>query len=110
MYVYIYIMITENQRSDRLRRLRALKVRYVVKLEEAGTAPEKRHYEARIAEVVSNIKATEPPKPKALLPAMTKTAEDAAKKAEEHIVQPMKPERPALKRTLKKVKKVGNPF
>lgn len=110
MYVYIYIMITKNQRSDRLRRLRALKARYVMKLDEAETAAEKKHFEARIAEVVGNIKATKPPAPKALLPKITKTAEDVAKKAEEDIVHSLKPKSSELKRTLKKVKNVGNPF
>lgn len=103
-------MISKKTRVERLRRHKDLKAKYEVKLAGAETDAEKRHYEARIAEVVGNIEATELPKPKALLPAITKTAEDTAKKAEEHIVQPMKPPRPTPTRTLKKVKNVGNPF
>jgi hypothetical protein len=104
-------MISKKTRVERLRRHKDLKAKYEVKLVGAETDAEKRHYEARIAEVVGNIKATELPKSKALLPAITKTAEEDAKKAEEDIVHPLKPQSPTLKRTdMKKVKNVGNPF
>lgn len=110
MYLFIYSMISEEVRVERLRQHKELKQNYERKLDNDASDSERNHLEARIAEVVRDVKATELPKPKAILPKITKTTEDAAKTAEEHIVQPLeqKPAKPG--RESNKVKQVGNPF
>jgi hypothetical protein len=111
-------MITENQRAERLRDHRELKEFLELALKAAKTKGEKEHLNARIAEVENDIEATKLPtkllepvavqKPKALLPKITKTAEENAKKAETHIVQPIRQKFAEPKRKLMKMKKVGN--
>lgn len=103
-------MITDKQRTERRRRHMHTKALYEAQLESATTDAEKAHLRARIAEIVSKIKPVVIPIPIALLPEITKTAEDAAKEPEEHIVRPTKPKKLAPTRTPKKVKNVGSPF
>jgi hypothetical protein len=110
-------MITEKQRAERLRDHRELKGFLELHLKAAETKGEKEHLHARIAEVENDIEATKLPtkhlkpvamqKPKALLPMTTELVEEDAKKAEEHIVHPIR-QKPAKPK--RKIKKVGNPF
>jgi hypothetical protein len=113
-------MITENQRAERLRDHRELKEFLELALKAAKTKGEKEHLNARIAEVENDIEATKLPtkllepvaiqKPKSLLHNITKTAEENAKKAETHIVHPIRQQPVKPKRKLTRIKNVGNPF
>lgn len=108
-------MISEKQRAERLRRHEELKGFLDVKLSLAETYPEKEHLKLRIAEVQRDIDATKLPEvalpePKALLVEITKTAKEDAKKAEKHIVHPIKQKPAEPKQKVIKIKKVGNPF
>jgi hypothetical protein len=103
-------MITQEQIAQRQRRHKDLKAKYEVQLDNAETDAEKKHLEARIAEITSNMKPVSLPEPKALLPKITKTAEDAAKGAKEDVLQPSSRKPPKPKPKLNKIKNVGNPF
>lgn len=104
-------MISDETRTNRLRRHMKLKHLYEARLEHAVSAQDKDHLKARIVEIGRDIVATKgdsvkeeklegvvPPKPKVLLPAITKTAEDDSK-----VVHPHKTKRSGQR-------KVGNPF
>lgn len=108
-------MISKNQRAGRLRGHEELKSFLEVKLSLAKTDPEKEHLKLRIAEVQRDIDATKLPEvalpePKALLPEMSETTDEAAEKAEEYIVLPLKRKPLKPKSALKKITNVGNPF
>lgn len=106
-------MITKEQRIDRLRRHMDLKRSYEVQLGNATTDAEKKHLEGRIAEVASNIEATKPQEPKALLPKITKTAAEEAslpENRENRDVNNKDQKMLGPKRERTKIKKVENPF
>jgi tRNA G37 N-methylase Trm5 len=108
-------MISEKRRAERLRRHEELKGNLEAKLAITESESDKEHLIARIAEVQRNIDATKLPEvtlpePMALLPEMTKTAEEDAMKPEEHVSQPLRQKTHKPKLGPKKIKTVGNPF
>jgi hypothetical protein len=108
-------MINEKRRAERLRRHEELKGHLEAKLAITESESDKEHLIARIAEVQRNIDATKlpevaQPEPKALLPEITKTAEEDAMKPEEHVLRPRRLNTHKSKSGLKKIKTVGNPF
>lgn len=115
MYILIYIMITKEQRANRLRNHEELKGFLEVKLAVVESESDREHLIARIAEVERNIKATKLPEvalsePEALLAEITKTPEEDAEKAEDDIVPSPKQTLHKPKSAPTKIKKVGNPF